>query len=462
MHAILENVIIFGYGLFGLGIIIFAHELGHFLLAKRVGVHVETFSIGYGKGFLKFKGKETVYQIAYFPFGGYCKMAGEEPDEKHKPAPNEFYSKSPLARLSVVLGGPFMNYILGLVIFTIIMFTGSKQITYTNKIMVLDKLEMDNTPITLPAKKAGLQDEDIILKIDGKEVNHWNDLRKEIVTAGDVNFKTLAVKRKGEIINIKIKPIILPQTGQSLIGILPYIGNTIVAVQSNSVAFHAGIRSNDRIVNIQNHKINNLRDLKNILKKQGGKRVLVTILRRGNLINYHVKLSNINGDGFLGVELKADQIEYVKKETNLFSGLYEGFLRSNRVFKDVFYSLRTVVSGRVIKRKALSGPLRIAYVTGEAIQKGGLGSFFYLIGFISIAIGFFNLLPIPAVDGSYILIFLAEWLTGKKISFKVIKSVQRVGLILISILFIVIIFNDVRNLLERETMIANPFLPILI
>ncbi len=462
MEFILQTILTTVYGLIGIGIIILVHELGHFFLAKKFGVKVETFSIGFGFPILKFKKGETVYQIGCIPLGGYCKLAGEEINRFVPPASDEFYAKPPLQRLGIVFAGPFMNYLLGLILFTAIFLIGIKRSTYDNKIIVLDKITLRDKKITTPAKKAGLKDGDIIIKIDEKKVDNWRQIQDEIIIAGDEVYKKITVKRKGRALSFKVKPVVLPSTGGSVIGIIPYISNEIEKVVTNSPAFKAGIKTGDKVIQIDNKRISNFRDIKFYTINNPGKIVRIKVLRNGRVLNYRIKLGNINGRGFLGALFKSSVIEYVDKARNLFDGIYKGFLRANRTVKNVLYSFRIMFTGRVIKRKAVSGPVKLIYLTGKATQEGGVPVFLLFIGFISIAIAFINLLPIPAVDGSYIIIFFVEFIIHRKINYNVIKIVQRVGLVLIIIIAAIVIGNDIRSLIVPDkTVSPNPFISVM-
>ena len=256
MVTILNEIITIIYGLLGIGVIILIHELGHFIFAKIFGVKVETFSIGFGKGLIKFKRDDTVYQIGYLPFGGYCKLAGEEPESNREPYEYEFYAKSAFKRLIIVFAGPFMNYLSGVIFFIIVLIMGVSFETYSNKILVLNELEFKNKKIISPAKQYGLKDGDEIIEIEKKPIKFYKEITREIISRGDENFVNIKVKRGNKILDLKVKPVIIPEMGLSVIGIIPYISNEIEVVVTNTPAYFKGLKPKDKIIKI--YKIINL------------------------------------------------------------------------------------------------------------------------------------------------------------------------------------------------------------
>lgn len=458
MVTILNEIITIIYGLLGIGVIILIHELGHFIFAKIFGVKVETFSIGFGKGLIKFKRDDTVYQIGYLPFGGYCKLAGEEPESNREPYEYEFYAKSAFKRLIIVFAGPFMNYLSGVIFFIIVLIMGVSFETYSNKILVLNELEFKNKKIISPAKQYGLKDGDEIIEIEKKPIKFYKEITREIISRGDENFVNIKVKRGNKILDLKVKPVIIPEMGLSVIGIIPYISNEIEVVVTNTPAYFKGLKPKDKIIKIDNIRTLNYKDIKLLLAERGGKVVNFTILRDGIERNFTIKLSNINGSGFLGVGFKGENKIFIDNEKSILKAIYNGWKRANGALGDVLYSLRTIIRGKVMASKAVAGPLRIIQITGEYTKKGGVSSFLTILGALSITLAFFNLLPIPAVDGSFILIFLLETIIRKKINYNVIKIVQRVGFIIIILLTVLILFLDIKNIARPDNNeILSPF-----
>ncbi|MBU1078735.1 MAG: RIP metalloprotease RseP [Spirochaetes bacterium] len=389
----------------------------------------------------KFKKGDTNYQLSAIPMGGYCKMAGEEPNDDLTGAPDEFYSKSPLRRLSIIFAGPFVNYLFGIFLFIIIMAIGIERPTYTNRVSVMKNITINKKQILSPAVSAGMKEGDSIIKIDGEEITDWTMIRKTLVISGDKDKRAVTIKRGNTVQELKIKPVLDPDTGASVIGVLPHAGNRIADVTKDEPAQKAGLRVNDAIIRINKKKIDNFYDLQEIISKNPDKRISLQALRNGRIMNYNLKVKNIEGKGFIGVSFEQKGTTHIARSKNILHAVSDGFNRANGVVSEVIYGLKLMVSGKIRVLKAVKSPVAIIYYAGKT-SEAGLLSFIWFMGYISIALAFFNLLPIPAVDGSYILFFLFELISGKKLNFKVIRVIQYVGLMVLMTLLAFLMLND--------------------
>ncbi len=527
------------YGLLALGIIVFVHEMGHFLVAKYFGVRVETFSLGMGPGIIKYKKKDTLYKIGIIPFGGYCKMAGEEPTEKLTGDSGELYSKPPLQRLAIIAAGSVFNYIFGVLLFIIIMAVGVQKMTYSNDILVSDKktelslvakaglknndkiINIDgknitdwkaiqkmlirsknnkeksltvqrdfftifnhtfkktiklninsvidpytgeslikpykknsksnqisiityvNKPFNSPAKKAGLKDGDKIIKINGEDVAHWQIVLEKIITSGDKKEIILTVKRNNKLKDIHVKPIIEADTGRSLIGIEPDFTTTkIESIIKNSPDERSGLKKGDQIIKINNKKIKIFKELSDYVSKRPGEVITIYAKRDNKILPFSVKTTNIKGKGLIGI---SKSIIYTSRSKNIFSAIADGFKMGNDRIKQMVYSVIVIISGKVNVKKAVKGPVGIITFIGDMTKTGGILALFSIMGFISIWLGLFNLLPIPALDGSYIVIFLFEMIFRKKLNYKVIQVVQYIFFFILMGLMVLVTINDITG-----------------
>ena len=547
----METVYTIIYGLLALGIIVLVHELGHFLLAKYFGVRVEIFSLGMGPGIIKYKKGDTLYQIGPIPFGGFCKMAGEEPGDKLTGDSGELYSKPPAQRLGIIFAGPFFNYVFGVLLFIVLMNIGIDKPTFNNKIIVPDKMykeeissaakaglksgdwiinidgrdvtgwkpiqkliielknkkeksltvkrtlftiinkEFNKTvklkinsiadpytgeslirpyneknknnqisvaeyvykPFDSPAKKAGLKDHDEIIKIDEEDILNFQMILEKISTSGDKKEKRITIKRNNKIKNFNIKPIINPNTGQSRIGINPDISSHLTTqIDSLLKGFPAqkgGLKINDRIIKINNKKIISNNDIKKYISNMPGKLLTIYVKRDNNIKSFRVKTTNIEGKGMIGAGFHLDNKQYVVKSKNFFISIGDGFNQANEKIKQVFYSLKLMISGKVNAKKAIAGPIGIVHIMGKMTNEGGILMFIYIIAIISVMLGVFNLLPIPAIDGSYILIFSFELIFRKKPNYKVIQIVQYVFFLILMGLILLVSINDISRLIKK-------------
>jgi len=252
-----------------LGLLIFVHELGHFLVAKKVGIYVFKFSIGFGKRLLGWKKGGTDYCISAIPFGGYVRMAGQEdmPSGENKiedkcedyvdvPEDQKFYNKTVGQRMAVVIAGPAMNFALGLILFIAVYIVGMHVPAYMKKTVVGDV-----TPNS-PAQTAGLQTGDEILSIGETGVNEWRDIVKTVL----FNIGTeldIKIKRGDQIVSLKVTPSYYDKNANPGIGVLPYINAQVKDVIPQSPAENAGIKNDDMIVAVNGENVT----FTNIMKK---------------------------------------------------------------------------------------------------------------------------------------------------------------------------------------------------
>ncbi len=308
-----------------LGLLIFVHELGHFLVAKKVGIYVFKFSIGFGKRLFGWKRGGTDYCISAIPFGGYVKMAGQEDmpgaEEKEEELPEDyvnvsedqkFYNKTVWQRMAVVIAGPAMNFILGLILFTIVYIVGMHVPEYMKKNVVGDVVENS------PAWTAGIKTGDEIQYIGDKKITEWKDIVKTVLfNIG--NEMDIKIKRDGDIIIKKITPAYYDKNANPGIGVLPYIKATVKDIIPKSPAETAGIHKNDTVIEINGGKVTFTNIMKKI-KYAETDQINVALLRNNEKINVMVTPQII---GILkGIEIYEGIISEVdsKKFTNIKPG----------------------------------------------------------------------------------------------------------------------------------------------
>ena len=442
-------------GIIGLGIVILVHETGHFIAARSAGIEVQTFSIGWGPKLLSWKRDKTEYRISAFPIGGYCKMKGEhvlreawksEKDTIPK-EPGSFFSAPPWKRILVSVSGPGANLIFAVLVLSFIWLVGFNIQTFGNKIILLSDYPLNGrTEEVYPADKAGLETGDRIVSVGGKDIRHYRDLQEAVSVAGG---KTMSITfvRNGERITSKITPEMDPQTGIGRIGVYAWIKPVIGSVQENSPAAKAGLQPGDRIVRINGKEIEHTLQFSEILKNRPDE--LDIIYERTGTRN-SVQLSPIYdeaGNPSMGISFAAE--EFRSPRMGPIRALGEGFTETGETMALTVKSIGLLFRGIGV-RESLVGPIRITYYVGEVASQGfqqgiasGLSGMFRFLSLLSVAIFFMNLLPIPALDGGMVILFIIEMIRGRGLKPKVIYRYQTIGITLILGLLIFATFNDV-------------------
>jgi regulator of sigma E protease len=432
-------------GIVSVGILIFVHEFGHFLIARASGIKVETFSIGWGRGIVSFKWKETKVQIGWIPFGGYCKMAGESTKDATKGTPDEYYSSSPWRRILVALGGPAFNYLFAAVLFIFIVFIGYEINTYSNKIILLRSDDQQFSTEQTPARMAGLKDGDIIVEINGKEVRHWDGITESIVRNALKPVK-IKVLRDGEIFETVAVPELDEETGRGLIGIQPWVEPVVGNVLPGEPAEKAGIELGDRIVEVDGEKIVHYVDFYQALEEKNDQTVNVKIIRDGFSKNLTMIPHLVNG--YVSAGLVFETLTYHSAKYPFHQAVGKGFMKSVEGVRDTVRGVYLVLSGKIQARKAVAGPAKLIYLSG-VIAKEGFVYFLQVMSYISIAFFIMNLIPFPALDGSHIVIALYEIVSQKKPNLEVVQRIQTFGFLFLIVLLIFITMNDISSFLGR-------------
>ena len=432
-------------GIISIGILIFVHELGHFLSARAVGIKVEVFSIGWGKGIQLFKWKDTRIQLGWIPFGGYCKMAGDSAQDKLTGSKDEYYSSPPINRIIVALGGPLFNFFFAIILFSLIMAIGYQITTYPNKIILAKPKDInENTKLT-PAQKAGLKNGDIIVAIDGRKITNWDDITESIVRNALKKIQ-ITVLRNGKKLNLEVVPDIDKSTGRGIIGIYPWVDPIVGGVLANSDAKRLGIKPGDKIVSIDGIPIRNQLDFYNILSRKKGQSINLVIDRHGEKVRYNVLIGRNSSNTSLGIYFK--QVKLHSPKYGLPKSIELGVQKSVEATRDTIRGMIFLFSGKIRAKTAIAGPAKIIYLSG-VIAKEGIVYFFQVMSYISIAFFIMNLIPFPALDGSHIVIALYEAIRRKKPNLEVIQRIQAIGFTLLILLLLFVTFNDISSFIKR-------------
>ena len=421
---------------FVLGVLVFVHELGHFLMARWHGVRVLVFSLGFGPKIFKVRRGDTEYRISAIPLGGYVKMAGESPEEQRTGAPDEFLSKTKWQRFQVLIMGPIMNIVLAVLLLWVVLMQGGQVPAYQDAAVVLGVVNADS-----PAARAGLRAGDRVLRVDGVETATWDKFFQEIGMKPDRDVEVTVV-RDGREERIKVRPE--PQTEYEVgdIGVLPDVYPIIPAVFAGDPAEKAGIKPGDVILSINGRRVVFSRHVQEVIAQNAGKPMEMRLRREGKEVTVTVTPEKRDdAAAWIGISISNETL-------NFRPGPLEAFGIS--VQKNIEYSgliLKTLwglITGATSPRQ-LMGPVGIAKISGESAQAGWI-ALFAVMASISLNLGLLNLMPIPVLDGGHILIMGLETIARRDFSMQVKEKMFLAGFVLLMMLMVTVIYNDLTRI----------------
>jgi regulator of sigma E protease len=443
-------------GLLGLGIVVFFHELGHFIAARLTGIEVEAFAIGWGKTILKKKIGKVEYRLGLFPVGGYCKMKG---DDEYQEALNNkteikalqgtFYGAAPWRRIIVSFAGPFANIVFAALVFILMWGIGFDVTTLGNKIILLSDYE---TGTAYPADAAGLRTGDEIIEIDGKAVQYSNDIQM-IITPNAEKELSMKVNRGGEIIDLSVVPSLDKATGAGKVGFYFWTDPVIGTVESGSAAEQAGIISGDKIISINGTTIAHTIEVSEIIESKP--HILqIEYERNGMMAQTEIPLAYDETGSTPRLGFGFQTIQYRTPSLNPIQAIAKGSAETWNTLVMSVQSLGLLFRG-VDLTQAVSGPVRITFMLGDAAAQGfgesfglGIRTMANFLALISIALCIMNLLPIPIVDGGMIVLFIIEWIRKRPLNSKVIHVFQTIGVVIIFSLMAFALFGDILFLVN--------------
>jgi regulator of sigma E protease len=443
-------------GLIGLGLVVVVHELGHFVAARAVGVEVEAFSVGWGPKLFGFRRGNTEWRLSAVPIGGYCKMKGEESfrkaledkAESFPRDPGSFYGASPWRRIVIAVAGPLANVVFALLVFMVVSATGYTVRTSSNRIVLASEYHLDASTAgrSFPADVAGLKTGDRIVSADGKPVADYSDIQETIALSPDKAIK-LGVERGSSLLSLTVKPTMDRSSGAGRIGVYSWSDPVVETVAKGSAASIAGIEPGDVVTAIDGKPVNHAIEALSYLSTRPEK-ARFTLLRNGSIIEASVVLAWTDaGDSNLGLGFKS-QIKTYRAES-LGGAVAGGAAETWKTFSISFKSLGLLFRG-VDLLKAVSGPARITYFVGRSASEGmksgstgGIALPLNFLAFLSIGLFIMNLLPIPALDGGQVLLFLTEIVRRRPLRVITVYRFQFVGAALILALFLFATVGDV-------------------
>ncbi len=421
--------------LFVLGVLIFVHELGHFLAARRLGVRVLTFSLGFGPKIFSVKRGDTEYCISIIPLGGYVKMAGENIEDPRAGQPDEFLSRTKWERFQVLIAGPLMNILLAFVVTAVVLLQGTEVPAFEEEAPVLGGVMADS-----PAAKAGLQRGDRILTVAGDAVPTWNALNMAVGIRPGKNV-TLTLERAGAPMTVSLETRSETKFQIGSIGVLPDIHPIIRSVLPGDPADKAGLKPGDEVVAVDGERVILSSDLVKATSKNAGRTITVTITRNGQ--EQQLSLTPVLRDnrGMIGITTSEPTRSFQPGPLEAISMSAKRTVEGSGL---IFKTMGQLLSGQA-SPKQLMGPVAIAQLSGESAQLGWV-ALLSLMSMISLNLGVLNLMPIPVLDGGHILILLLEGVARRDFSAQVKERMLMVGFALLMVLMVTVIYNDLTRI----------------
>jgi regulator of sigma E protease len=422
--------------LFVLGVLIFVHELGHYLMARLHGVRVITFSLGFGPKLVKYRSGGTEYCISAVPLGGYVKLAGETSEDERTGAPDEFLSKSKWVRFQVYLAGPTMNLLLAWLLLAGVLAQGADVPLWQSSPPVIGKVAAGS-----PAEQAGLKVGDRILQVNGRDVPTWDDVNIEVAPEANKRL-TLVVDRNGQRLDIPVTPAAVGSFEVGELGIQPVYRPEIISVNPGSPAEHAGLARGDVILAVDGERHVDQPTVLDRIQKHAGQPLRLTIERAGASRDVTVVPESSGGVGMIGALVQVYEVKRINPDFLQALGMSANENWQNAVL--IGRTLRGLVS-RQLPMRQLMGPVAIAQLSG-AYAELGWASLFGFMSLISLNLGLINLLPIPVMDGGHIAILGVEGLARRDLSMRVKERILLAGAAFIVLLLATVIYNDVMRL----------------
>lgn len=429
-----------GQVILGLSILIILHELGHFLAARAFGIKVEKFYLffdAWGVTLFKFNYKGCEYGIGWLPLGGYVKIAGmidesmDTEQMKQEPQPWEFRSKPAWQRLIVMLGGIIVNVIVGIVVFWMLAFSYGESDIDNRKLA-------DGVVPGIIGKEVGIQAGDKILMVNGKPAVAFNtDVLGAEVMMGDA---VLTIEREGQQQEIKIPSNILNQVAEHKPMEFVQPRHKIVSVgevQKGSSAERMQFHVGDSILAVNGTPTIFFDQFSDEIKKHVNNTVNVTVVRDGKELNL---AGRVDSTATIGVSLVMEDLPVTAHTYGFLEALPIGTKRAFEVITLNIRGFGKIFKGDVRADKALSGPVGIAKMFGTEVN---WLKFWSLVGMLSMALAFMNLLPIPALDGGHVLFLLVEMIQGKPLSDNFLEKAQMVGFFILIALMLFTLGNDI-------------------
>jgi len=427
--------------IFLIGILVFVHELGHFIVARLNHVKVEKFSFGFGPKLLSWTLGETEYRISLIPLGGYVKMLGENPEEENEEelhSDESFKQKKWWQKALIAFGGPFANFLFAIIILTLTYIIGIKTYDLMPEIGRID-------PEVL-TEVSPLQEKDYILEINEVEVPTWTAIIQEWI---DLDRQTVEIKvRRGD------DTLIVTTSNFSyrywFSNIQPKTSAVVGDLYYGLPAYQAGMKKGDTILQIEDIQIMDWYDMQEVIKHNVNEPLTFVILRDGVTLEMQITpQTNIeleDEEGIIGISQVLEN-EYIERFPAPTSFKY-GFLTTVNIIGRYYSGLAKLVKHPSEVGKSVGGPIMIASLTSQQVKEG-VSAYLSFLAMVSVILMIVNLLPIPVLDGGMIIFSIIEGIKGKPLTITTQSVLQRIGVVILLLIMFFAFYNDISRSIGR-------------
>ncbi len=440
-----------------LGILIFFHELGHFLVARLFGVGVEKFSLGFGPRLFGKTVGLTDYRISAIPLGGYVKMVGDEPDAQLDPKmiPFSFTHKHVFKKIMIVAAGPFFNLLLAVIIYAgFFAFIGTEDIRPVVNHVVKES----------PADRAGLQARDVVAAINGSSVASWGDINR-LIADGKGAAVGITIKRADTFFDVAVTPqtkvakdILGDDVSYYDVGFsgLAPLKALVGEVADGYPAKKAGLQKGDLVVAINQLPVDNWTTMKEIISQSKGGPLTVQVARGEETLTVEIVPVLYSEENVIGEKVDSYRIgistpgitipeaDRITIKRGLLQAIGESVDQTYQISRLTLLSIGKLIKGTV-STKTLGGPIMIAEMAGQQAKEGFTNLIFF-IAVLSINLAVLNFLPIPVLDGGHLMFFFIEAVMRRPVNTRMREIAQQAGIFILIMLMIFVFYNDITRL----------------
>ncbi len=428
-----------------LGILIFVHEFGHFIIAKRSGVGVLRFSLGFGPKILGKKIGETEYQISAFPLGGYVKIIGENPEEEVSEEDRErsFSGKSIPTRMAIVGFGPLMNVILSFIFLSLVALIGFKIPAFMEDPPRVGWVEPDS-----PGQRGRIRAGDLIIRINDREVSNWEETK--FILASNPNARLrLDIERDGAIVVTELVPEERGLFGAGYTGLQPEWPPVIKEIRKGEPADLGGLKKGDVILAIDGKETRHWIQMAMTIWENPDKILTFTVKRGQEILSFSIRpradASTGKTIGLIGISNPGD---IIFKQYGPLRAIVWGGRETLQLIQRTITVLWRLLA-RKISHRMVGGPILIAKMAGQ-VARSGITDFMLFIAGLSVTLAVINTIPIPLLDGGHLLFLGIEAIRRKPIGAKVRNLAYRAGLVIIIMLMLIVFYNDITRFFLKQ------------